>query len=325
MREGHGMRWIFWILASGSWLLAGVDGIVTNATTGKPQAGVMISLVQPGQSGMQNLGSTKSDAEGKFKIEKDQAPGPALIQAIYAGATYNTMITPGSPTSGVQVKVFDSTKDPAIVRSSQHMILLEPGADKVRVSETFMFDNKSQLTFADPSKGSAQFFVPANVEGKPQVVINSPGGMPIPREASKTSQSNVFKIDYPVKPGETRFDVSYTLPAGSAYQGKTLDPEIATFLVTPPSVTLSGDGIDSLGEEPQTHAHTYKVRAASYEVKMDGTGSLRSEAAPQEEDNGQPKIEISSARIYGKLEWILGLTFAILALGGVMLYRRGTA
>ncbi len=319
------MKRIFWILASGSCLLAGVDGVVTNATTGKPQPGVIVSLVQPGQNGMQNLGSTKSDAEGKFKIDKDQAPGPALVQAVYAGATYNTMITPGSPTSGVQVKVFDSTKDPSILQAAQHMILLEPGADKVRVSETFMFDNKSQLTFADPAKGSAQFFVPANAESKPQVMINSPGGMPIPREASKTSQANVFKIDYPVKPGQTRFDVSYTLPAGNVYQGKMVNPEIATFLVTPPSVTLSGDGIDSLGEEPQTRAHTYKVRAASYEVKMEGIGSLRSEAAPQEEDNGQPKIEIASPRIYGKLEWILGLTFAILALGGVMLYRRGAA
>ena len=60
---------------------------------------------------------------------------------------------------------------------------------------------------------------------------------------------------------------------------------------------------------------------------MEGTGSLRtSESQPaQEEDNGQPKVEIAPARIYGKLEWVLGLTFAILALGGVMLFKRGTA
>ena len=321
------MRIWFWILASTAWLRAGVEGVVTNATTGKPQSGVIIMLVQPGQGGMQTLGNAKSDAAGKFKIDKDAPGGPALLQAIFGGATYNTMLTPGSPTTGVQVKVFDSTKDPAIARAAQHMILLEPAADKVQVSETFLFDNKSQLTFADPAKGSAQFFVPSNAQGKPQVMINSPGGMPIPREASKTSQANTYKIDYPVKPGETRFDVSYTLPAGSAYQGKMADPEVATFLVTPKSVTLAGDGIDDLGEEPQTHAHTYKVRAASFEVKMEGTGALRSNASPaaQEEDTGAPKIEVAPARIYGKLEWVLGLTFAILALGGFMLFKRGAA
>ncbi len=314
------------ILAFASWLAAGVDGVVVNATTGKPQAGVIVSLVQPSQSGMQNLGSTKSDAEGKFKIDKDYPPGPALVQALFGAATYNTMITPGSPTSGIQVKVFDSTKDPAVGRAAQHMILIEPGADKVRVSETFLFDNKSQLTYSDPAKGSVQFFIPPDAEGKPQVVINTAGGMPIPRDAEKTSQPNIYKISYPVKPGESRFDISYTLPAGSKFQGKMIDPQVNTFLVTPPSVTLAGDGIDSLGEEPQTHAHTYRVRSASYEVTLEGTGSLRqSEAQAQEEDNGQPKIEISNARIYGKLGWVLGLTFAILAVGGFMLYKRGTA
>jgi hypothetical protein len=319
------MRTLIGILASGSWLLAGVQGVVTNATTGKPQPGVVLMLVQPGQGGMQTLANAKSDADGKFNIDKSPE-GMALVQAIFGGAIYNTMLPPGSLMSNVQVKVFDSTKDAAVGRAVQHMILLEPSADALHVSETFLFDNKTQTTFSDPGKGSAQFFVPPTAQGKPQVVINSPGGMPIPRDAEKTPQANVFKISYPVKPGESRFDISYSLPAGSAFAGKMIDPDVQTFLVTPPSVTLSGDGIDSLGEEPQTHAHTYKVRTASYEVKTEGTGSLRnSESAgqqPAEEDTGAPKIEISDARIYGKVSWILGLTFAILALGGVMLFKR---
>jgi hypothetical protein len=328
MRKGDGMRILFWGLISGAWALGSVNGTVTNATTGKPQPGVIIMLVQPGQNGMQTLANVKSDAEGKFSIDKDYPPGPALLQAIYSGATYNTMLAPGTPTTGVAVKVFDSTKDAALGRAAQHMILLEPAANGVQVSETFLFDNKTRLTFADPSKGSAQFYVPPNSTGKPRVMINSPGGMPIPRDAEKTAAANVFKISYPVKPGETRFDVSYTLPAGSAFDGKVLDAAMPTFLVTPPSVTLAGDGIDNLGEEPQTKAHTYRVTApAAFKVTMEGTGSLRNAESPaaQEEDNGQPKIEVASARVYTKANWVLGLTFAILALGGVMLFRKGAA
>ncbi len=320
------MRLAILLLAAGA-LFGAVDGVVTNGTTGKPQANAVVSLLQPGQGGMQTLATVKSDAGGKFKIDKDYPPGPALIQAIYGGATYNTVITPGTPSSGVQIKVYESTKDPSIGRAGQHMILLEPGTENVRVSETFMFENKTNTTFNDPAKGSARFYLPKNAQGKPQVTISSPGGMPITREAGKTSQPNVFKIDYPIRPGETRFDISYTLPAGSSFENKLADPEMGTFLVTPPSVTLTGDGIDSLGEEPQTHAHTYRARAASYEVKLEGTGSLRApeNAAQQEEDNGSPKIEIASARIYDRLPWILVLTFAILGVGGVMLYRKGAA
>jgi hypothetical protein len=316
------MRILFWLLAPSSWLLAGVNGTVTNVTTGKPQPGVIISLVQPGQNGMQTIGSAKSDADGKFTIDKDLPPGPALVQALFGGATYNTMLQPGAPTTGVAVKVFDSTSNPEIGKAGQHMILLEPGPSGVQVSETFLFDNRSQLTFSDPAKGSVQFYQPKGA-AKPQVTINAPGGMPIPREAEKTAQPGVFKINYPIKPGQTRFDVSYTLPVTDTYDGKTLD--VPTFLVTPQSVKLAGDGIDDLGEEPQTRAHTYRVRSASFTVKMEGTGSLRTAEAPADEDNGSPKIEIAPARVYTRMGWVLGLTFAILALGGVMLFRKGAA
>jgi hypothetical protein len=101
--------------------------------------------------------------------------------------------------------------------------------------------------------------------------------------------------------------------------------------VTPASVTLTGDGIDSLGQEPQTKAHIYDVKVTSFEVKIDGTGSLRApEAAGQqqaqgEDGDGRPQIESGTARIYSQLPWVLGLTFTILALGGVMLYRKGAA
>jgi hypothetical protein len=328
MRKGDGMKRALWLLACCPRLFAAVDGTVTNATTGKPQPGVVVMLVQPSQSGMQTLANVKSDAAGKFRIDKEYPPGPALLQAIYGGATYNTMLAPGSPTTGVAVKVFDSTTKADVGRASQHMILIEPAADAVHVSETFLFDNKTQLTYADPAKGSAQFYLPKNAADKAQVVINSPGGMPIPRQAEKTTQPNVYKIGYPIKPGESRFDVTYTLPAGDTFDGRTMDAAAPTFVVTPPGVKLSGEGIDDLGEEPQTHAHTYRATAASFQLKMEGTGSLRnsgSAPAAAEEDNGAPKIEVAPARVYTKMNWVLGLTFGILALGGMMLFRKGAA
>jgi hypothetical protein len=36
-------------------------------------------------------------------------------------------------------------------------------------------------------------------------------------------------------------------------------------------------------------------------------------------------VEVKPSRIYSRLYWILGLTFGILGLGGVMLYRKGVA
>jgi hypothetical protein len=327
MRKGDGlMKSAFLLLAIGSSLLAAVDGTVVNATTGKPQPAVIVMLVQPGAQGMQTLGNAKSDAEGKFKIDKDVPPGPALLQAIYQGAMYNLVLPPGTPSTGVHLKVYDSTAKPGVAKISQHMILLERSAESLDIGETFLIENETATTFLDPVKGSIQFYLPEGAGGKISVTINSPGGMPIQRPAEKTKDPNVYKIAYPVKPGESRFDVSYSLPASDKFASKVLHGEGVTRLVTPSTVTLEGEGIEDMGQEPQTKAHIYNA-GAEYSVQITGFGSLRNqEAAAPEEDTGESNdLKEGPARVYTRMYWVMGLAFAILGLGGVLLYRKSAA
>ncbi|HTB12005.1 MAG TPA: hypothetical protein VK752_10550 [Bryobacteraceae bacterium] len=321
------MKILFWLLATGSCLLASVDGTVMNATNGKAQPSVLVTLVQPGAQGMQTIATVKSDAEGNFKIDKEYPPGPALVQAVYQGVLYTLVLPPGGPTSGVHVKVYDATSKPGVAKVSQHMILIEPSANSLDIGETFLIENESNTTFQDSANGSIQFYLPPAAEGKVSVTINSPGGMPIQRAAEKTKEKDVYKIQYPVKPGESRFDVSYSLPPGDTFSSKVLHGEGVTRLVTPPSVTLEGTGIESLGQEPQTKAHIYGAGDTEYSVKISGTGSLRSpDAAPaNDEDTGQPQLEEQPARVYSRMLWVLVLAFAILGLGGVLLYRKSAA
>jgi len=318
----------FALLFAVSLPLLAVDGTVLNSSIGRPQSGVEITLVQPGQNGMTELGRTTSDAQGHFNIDKQIPPGPGLLQAVYQGVTYNQIITPGMPVSGVEIKVYEATSKKGTAKSAEHLILLEPSTSEITITETFVFSNDSNTTFNDPKAGSAQFFLPPGAEEKSQVVVSAPGGMPIARPALKTSQAGIYKVDYPLKPGDTRFDVHYTVPASKTFAGKVVAGEGATHLVTPSAVTLTGDGIESAGQEPQTQAHIYNLTGLDYKVLVDGTGSLRAADSNQnggEDDSGSPKIEIAQARIYGRLYWVLGLTLGVLALGGLLLYRRGTA
>lgn len=317
------MRLLFCLAAAGSWLFASVDGTVVNGTTGKPQPGVMVTLVQPGEQGMQTLGTTKSDAQGTFKFDA-ATQGPALVQAIFQGASYTLVLQPGTPTSGVQVKVFDATTKAGVAKVAQHMVLIEPGDKSLEIAETFILQNETSTTFEDPAKGSLRFYLPDAAAGKAVVTITSPGGMPIERSAEKTPVKNVYKIDYPIKPGESRFDVSYSLPPSDTFSGRILHAEGLTRVVTPSTVTVEGTGIEALGQEPQTKAHIYNATAAEYSLKITGTGALRGQqaAAAPDEDNGEPQIEEKAARVYTRMDWIMGLAFAILALGGVLLYRK---
>lgn len=317
------MKFVFGLLATGSWLLASVDGTVVNATTGKPQPSVIVTLVQPSAQGMETIGSSKSDAAGGFKFDKELPPGPALIQSIYQGVTYTQVLPPGTPTTGVHVKVYNSTAKPGVAKVSQHMILIEPSSTALDISETFLVENETATTFLDPVKGSVEFYLPEAAGGKARITINAPGGMPIEREAEKTSVKNVYKVAYPVKPGESRFDISYALPPSDSFTSKILHAEGVTRLVTPSSVTIEGPDVESLGQEPTTKAHIYNAAGAAYSVKITGMGSLRDqEAAAPDEDAGEPQIEEKPARVYTQMYWVLGLSFAILGLGGVLLYRK---
>jgi hypothetical protein len=316
---------ILWVaLASVSSLFAAVDGVVVNATTGKPQGAVVVSVVQPGAAGMQTLASLKSGADGKFSIEARLQPGPVLVQAIYQGVTYTMALTPGSPTSNLVVNVYDATTSAASARIAQHIMVIEPSTDALQITETFLLQNDTKQTFQDATNGSIRFFLPESARDKAEVKILAPGGMPITRPPEATKKAGVYKASYPIKPGETRFDVGYTLPPGDAFSGENLDPSAPVNLVTPPQVTLTGDGIEDKGQEPQTQAHIYVTSAASYAVTIAGTGSI-SDAAPSAEDTGQDQVSVQPARVYNRLYWVLGLTLAILALGGMALYRKGAA
>jgi len=302
-------------------VLAAIDGAIINQTTGKPQPGVILQIIQPGQGGMKTLGTAKTDAEGKFKF--DQEPqGPTLVQAIYGGVLYNKMIPPGTPSTNLQVDVYDSSRKPNGAKISQHFVIFQPTATELAVSESFLFQGDPKLTFNDSANGTLRLYLPPEATGA-SAMIQGPGGMPIQRSVEKTKQADIYKVDYAVKPGETRFDVNYKLPLASplVFSSKVIQPEGNIDLVAPVGVTLKGGDIEKIGQEPKTQAVIYKVKSPSYKVEIEGMGSMREDAGPSEAPDGAPGIEVVPPRIYDKMYWILGLAFGVLGLGSFLLFR----
>jgi hypothetical protein len=309
--------------------LAGIDGTVANRTTGSPQPNVILQLLQPAQQGLQTIGTARSDAAGRFHFDQEP-PGPKLVQAVYAGVLYTHMIPPGSPTSGVEVPIYDATKDRAAAKLAEHFIVLQPSAGELSVSETFIYQNDGTKTFDDSSAGSARFVTLGELKQSPSVSITPPGGMPITRPTEPDKGKNSYHVDYPVMPGETRFDVTYTIPATDPLElsGKVLETSRPLHLVVPNGVTLKGDNLDMIGQEPSTQAVIYGVKGKEFRVQVMGSGTLArgensaGQGAPQE-DTGQPQIQEATPRLYDRMGLILGLTFGILILGSILLWRRG--
>jgi hypothetical protein len=314
------------LLTSASQLFGAFDGVVLNSTTGQPVAGVTVSLIHPGENGMQTLGSAKSDEKGAFKIDADRPSPPALLQADFQGVTYTQVIPPNMPTSGVTFEVYESTSKPSSDLLPLHLLMLDSVGDTIEATETFYLQNKGKTSFQDPANGSVQFYPPKGAPDKLQVTVIPPTQMPIQRTAEKAKEPGRFKIDYPVRPGETEFDIHYSLPASAGLSGKVVKTDPPMRLLVPLSVKISGDGISEQGTPPNVNGRLYSFTGTSFNLKLEGTGSIRiPQENAQDEDTGAPQTKEIQARIYDKLGWVLGLTLGILALGGALLYRRGTA
>ena len=179
------------------------------STTGKPQAGATVALYKLGtQIGLELIDQAKSDAQGNFTI--NQTPqGPHLIRTAFDGVTYNHMLPPGRPTTGIAIEVYNASKQPGAAKVAKHMILFEPGGGQVAVNETYLFKNDGKTAWNDPDGGTLKFFLPAGAS-KPEVKATAPGGMPLGAPVNKTAKPDVLAVDFAIKPGDTRIDVSYT-------------------------------------------------------------------------------------------------------------------
>jgi hypothetical protein len=306
-----------------------VTGTVINQSTGKPQAGATVGFNKLGGNGIELIDQAKSDANGNFTI--NQTPSgetPYLLRTVYDGVSYNHMLPPGSQATGIKVDVFNTSKQQGDAKITKHMILFEPANGQMTVNETYILENASKTAWNDSDQGTLKFFLPAGAGGKAQVQATAPGGMPIGAGVLKTGKPDIFGVDFPVKPGETRIDVTYstTYTAGQAFAGKVPSKDENTYLIAPNGVTLAGKGLNDLGTEPRTQAHIYGLAGASYEIALTGT-----EAAPpgsgdasggEQGDSSGPGIEQIMPRVYTQAKAILGIALGILALGFALLYRK---
>lgn len=323
---------------------AGVDGVVMNGTTGKPQSGATVTLFQTSNQGPQDLGSVKSDAQGKFVFTQDVKPGqgggPLLLQAVYNGVQYNKIVTPGMPVTGVDIPVYEALKTPGGAKLEQHMILLEPSsAGEMRVSETYLFKNDGKTTWNDPDRGTLPFSLPDAAQGKVEINVLAPGGMPIRRAADPGPRPNTFKLDFPIKPGDSRIDLVWTMPfkTPGMFESHVLAKGGLIRMVVPQGVTLKGPDLETLGQEPTSKATIYNVKGPDLAIAVEGSGTLQDPSAGGDEGGaGSPGLSENLPKLYAlaagnsslidsflAVKWILLTIAGMLALGFVTLYRKG--
>jgi hypothetical protein len=219
-----------------------ITGTVTNGTSGKPSAGDEVTLLSLSQ-GMQEIGSTKSDASGHFSFAAPaDANAPHMVRAKHDGVNYfpsGGPLMPGSTTAALTV--YDAAKKVDGLSQTVEVDRYQSDGKQLEAVVLYAIRNLSQppRTVAN-DKGTFEIVLPDAAELE-SAQAKGPGGQPIATEATPTSQKNHYALSYPLRPGETQFQVAFHMPySGQAAISPKPLADVQHFVVmTPPGMTFT--------------------------------------------------------------------------------------
>jgi len=267
-----------------------LTGTVNNGTTGKAAAGDDVVLIKLA-NGMEEAARTKADAKGNFKFTFDDV-GPHLIRAIHQGVTYHRMAPPG--TTSVQLDVFDVGKKIEGISVTADVMRFQVENGQLEVVRLFAVNNESKPPKTQMNDHNFEFYLPEGAKVS-QGMAKTANGNPLNAAPVPQADKGRYAFIFPLRPGETQFQVQYTVPySGSA----TIDPKspygMQHFVVMVPKTMQfeAGPGAHfaSMNDPQQTDA-IVQVAAETkagqpLSFKISGTGVLAANTAPEGSTNG---------------------------------------
>ena len=202
------------LLFAASAFAASITGTVTNRTTGKPSAGDTIAVINTAQ-GMDELSKVISDAQGHFTATAPDG-GQILLHVTHKGAEYFKSVPSGN--APVDIDVYDSAAKVDGITSEALVLRAEtdPAGKMLNVAENFFVQNASAPARTQVGSNTFEFYLPKGAVIS-QTLANAPGGLPTNVEVKTLdAAAGHYAFTFPIRPGETRFQVGYSLP----YSGK---------------------------------------------------------------------------------------------------------
>jgi len=202
------------MLFAGTALAATVSGKITNRTTGKPSPGDTVAVIDTAKS-MDEIVKVTSDAQGQFQADAPNG-GQILLHITHKGEEYFKSVPPG--TSNVDLDVYDSAAKVDGIAGEALVLRAETdtAGKTLSVTQNFFLQNASAPPRTQFGGNTLEFYLPKGATIT-QTLANAPGGLPTNVDVKTIdAASGHYAFTFPIRPGDTRFQVAYTLP----YSGK---------------------------------------------------------------------------------------------------------
>jgi hypothetical protein len=315
-----------------------LHGTVKNGTTGKAASDIEVILIQL-QGGMQPVANSKTDAQGQFSFDNPSVGAqPMLVRAVYKGINFHQPVPPGR--NDVEVSIFEPSKDSKTISVASRIVFFQPSGANLTVAEEYSIQNNSQppQAYFRPD-GNFEFVIPDNAKLQ-QVAASGPTGMPVV-QAPIDKKKGKYAIAYALRPGQNIVRYSYEVPYASnsaTVKVSAIYPEARLLVVASPSLQVSGDGLQSGGQEQGMSVYgrenvpvnnVMAVSVSGTAPPLQNTASDSSGGGRDAQDAQAPAPAANIQSIPGRLDvlkWPLIAGFVgIFALGAILLARKPVA
>ena len=278
---------------------ATLTGTVKNLTTDKPSVGDDVALLGLSQ-GMSELAHTKTDAKGTFTFNIDDPDKPHLVRVAHDGVNY---FSPGGPirpgASTVEIPVYDAAKKVDGISTTVDVLRVQADGSTLQLLELIALKNDSKPPRAQSGEHGYEFTLPEGAQID-QMVAQAPGGMPV-NVAPTGGKGGKYSVNYALKPGESRLEISYHLPyLGEATFSPKVSDSIQHFVVMMPK-SMKFEAKDASRFSPMNEDTTANVQVATHvttatdlSFRVSGTGML-----PDEQQGAQQPQSASSGGAMG--------------------------
>jgi hypothetical protein len=155
---------------------------------------------------------------GRFEAAglDDKAP-IYLLRVDYDGVPYNVPVQVDGADKDITVTVYESTSSwDGINVSSPHLAASWQG-NHLSIEQLFEISNESSPPrTAAGDAGYFKLFIPAEMESLTTCFVTSLG-VPVDRVPVPTDEANVYRVEYPIRPGLTRIGIAYKVPYSGQY------------------------------------------------------------------------------------------------------------
>ncbi|MBV8629456.1 MAG: carboxypeptidase regulatory-like domain-containing protein [Silvibacterium sp.] len=277
------------VLLAAAAYASSISGTVTNKTTNKPSAGDDVVLIAFGQ-GMQEAARTKADEQGHFTLDIPDN-GMHLVRVDHQKAAYFEPVPAGTKT--VNVTVYDVAAKVEGVSTEADVMRIETTPQGLHVVQNYFVKNESNPPRTQFSNRAYEIYLPENAKIEASAAMG-PAGMPVSSSPVKLDDPGHYAFIFPVRPGETRFQLSYTLPYSGSYK---FNPRIALptgnlAVMLPKTMQFTG-GAPFQQADVDATAQTYLARnvqpnqALAFTVSGMGSMPRDSQQTGAEQEAGQ--------------------------------------